>query len=191
MEPLRKDDKYTYGDYKTWDDDERWELIDGVAYAMSPAPSVHHQKLVNYMVLQLGNFLTGKPCQVFDSPIDVRFEEADEAGTVVQPDILVICDPTKIRYECIVGAPDLIVEVLSPSTAARDTIEKMRLYQREGVPEYWVVAPEEKAVYLHILEGGQYTAAKYKDGAVSSVRLAGFSLDVGDLFASLEGLPVR
>lgn len=189
MEARLKTGSYTYGDYRTWDDGGRWELIDGTLYAMSPAPTLAHQKLAFHIAKRLDDFLDGKPCEVFTSPVDVRFEESDKADTVVQPDVIVVCDPSKRRREGVVGAPDLVVEVLSPSTAGRDTIEKLRLYQREGVPEYWIVAPEEKVLYQHVLKDGQYDVHKVTEGGVASARLEGFQLDVDALFALLAELP--
>jgi len=136
---------YTYSDYKNWDDDERWELIDGIAYNMSPAPSRRHQQISGELFRQFANFLLGKPCDVYDAPFDVRLPENDEETsdilTVVQPDISVICAPEKLDDAGCIGAPDLIVEILSPSTARKDHKEKFCRYERAGVKEYWLVDP--------------------------------------------------
>jgi Uma2 family endonuclease len=136
---LSRDDRYTWTDYLTWPDDERWEIIDGVAYSMAAAPSTRHQLVGGNLFSALHRNLRGSRCTPFIAPTDVRLSETD----VVQPDILVVCDPAKITPSHIEGAPDLVVEVLSPSTSAKDLREKKRLYQRAGVAEYLVVDPLE------------------------------------------------
>ena len=121
--------KSTYGDYKTWPETERWELIHGGAFAMSPAPRRVHQRIVSLLMTKLGVWFDGKPCQPLVSPLDVFLPEADEAldeiETVVQPDLVVVCDEAKLIEEGVRGAPDLVIEVLSPSTAYRDVTEKL------------------------------------------------------------------
>jgi Uma2 family endonuclease len=150
------DRRYTYRDYKTWPDNERWELINGVAYAMTPAPSTSHQSVVLEMSIQVGTYLRGKACRTFVSPIDVFFTyddgNPDDVSTIVQPDLLVVCDPKKIRPNGIVGTPDIIVEVLSPSTARHDQITKALLYEQFGVKEFWVVDPTQRLVTKRTLE---------------------------------------
>ncbi len=148
----KRDARYTYADYLTWSDDERWELIDGVAYNMTPAPSRKHQKISGDLFRQLSTHLLGKKCEVYDAPFDVRLPatgESDEStSTVVQPDIVVVCDPTKLDDRGCKGAPDLVIEIISPDSVARDMKEKFRLYERAGVLEYWVVYPAEKMVMV-------------------------------------------
>jgi Uma2 family endonuclease len=152
MGPLaeKKDEPFTYADYLKWDDDERWELIDGIAYNMTPAPSRFHQKISGDLFLQLGNFFRNTSCEVYAAPFDVRLPEGDEADeavrTVVQPDISVICDRTKLDDKGCKGSPDLIVEILSPATARKDMKEKFARYERAGVKEYWIVDPSGKIV---------------------------------------------
>ena len=158
---LKRDERFTYGDYLTWDDDERWELIDGVPYNMTPAPRVAHQRILGEMYLQFGNWLKGKLCQVFIAPFDVRLPEAEEPDdlveTVVQPDLLVICDKKKLDDAGCRGAPDLIVEILSPGTAGKDLKEKFSRYERAGVREYWIVDPLGKTVQVYRLgQNGSY-----------------------------------
>jgi Uma2 family endonuclease len=131
--------RFTVADYLTWPDDERWELIDGVAYGMAPAPTVKHQGIAGRFYSRLEQRLSGKTCRPFIAPVDVVLSEND----VVQPDVFVVCDPAKITDKNIQGAPDLVVEVLSPRTAAKDLREKKALYQRAGVLEYVVVDPLE------------------------------------------------
>ena len=154
--PLRKEDKkFNYADYLTWSDDERWEIIDGFAYNMTPAPSREHQEILGELFNQIKNYLKDKNCKVYVAPFDVRFSEEDEADeeiiTVVQPDISIICDLNKIDKKGCKGAPDFIIEIASPSTALKDMREKLNLYERYGVKEYWIVQPENKIVMVYKL----------------------------------------
>lgn len=158
--PRRDIEYHRYGDYLAWPDDVRYELIDGIAYAMSPAPSVSHQEIVVELTRQIGEALDEAPCRLLIAPVDVRLprgDEADEAvDTVVQPDLLVICDPEKIDERGVRGAPDWIIEVLSPATAAHDQVKKRDLYERAGVREYWLVHPADRIVTVYRLEDGRY-----------------------------------
>lgn len=157
MGPLaeKQSERYRYSDYLTWDDGERWELIDGVPYYMTPAPSRLHQGISGALFRQISNFLFDKPCQVYAAPFDVRLPEGEESQsditTVVQPDISVVCDAAKLDDAGCVGAPDLIVEILSPSTARMDRKEKFIRYERAGVKQYWLVDPDSKTVTVFSL----------------------------------------
>jgi len=146
---------FTYADYCTWPDEERWELIDGEAYAMSPAPARIHQEVVVALVSQIYGALGETTCRVYTAPFDVRLPHSDEADaaveTVVQPDIAVICDPSKLDEKGCRGAPDWIIEVLSSATAAKDQIRKRALYERHGVREYWLVHPIDRLLFLYRL----------------------------------------
>ena len=157
---LRKEKHYTYADYLTWPDDARYELIDGEAFLMAPAPLIEHQEVAGEVFRQLANQLDGKPCRPYIAPVDVRLPRKDEADaaidTVVQPDVLVVCDPSKIDRRGVRGAPDWLLEVLSPSTAAHDQIAKRRTYERAGVREYWLVHPGDRTLTVYVLENGQY-----------------------------------
>lgn len=152
MGPLaqKKDEVFRYGDYLKWDDGERWELIDGIAYNMTPAPSRFHQRVSGQLFLQFGNFLSNSSYEVYSAPFDVRLPEGDEAdeaiSTVVQPDISVVCDPSKLDNKGCKGSPDLVVEILSPATARKDLKEKFIRYERAGVREYWIADPSGKTV---------------------------------------------
>jgi len=152
-----KTDHFTVADYLSWDDGERWELIGGVAYNMSPAPSIkHHDIGLNFYSL-LRNRLKGKPCKPFAAPVDVVLSEHD----VVQPDVFAVCDPTKITPKNIQGAPDFVVEILSPSTSRKDLREKKALYERSGVAEYLVLGPLELYALLFRLDAnGRYGAGE-------------------------------
>ncbi len=158
--PQRDTQHYTYADYLAWPEDVRYELIDGVAYAMAPAPVRVHQLVVTELTRQVGNALHNNPCQVYVAPIDVRLPKADEAddrvNTVVQPDLLVVCDENKLDDRGVRGAPDWIVEVLSPATAGHDQIVKLALYERAGVAEYWLVHPTDRIVTIYRLREGAY-----------------------------------
>ncbi len=135
--------KFTYRDYLHWPDDERWELIDGVAYNMSPAPNRIHQKISGELHRQIANYLIGKQCEVYAAPFDVRLpatgEKNDEITTVVQPDITIVCDKSKLDKKGCKGSPDLVIEILSPYTAKKDMKEKHFLYEKFAVKEYWIV----------------------------------------------------
>jgi Uma2 family endonuclease len=190
---LEPDDHFTYRQYKTWPDEERWELIDGQAWAMSPAPSTRHQDIQAQLITALRVFLKGKPCKAFDAPFDVLLPEPaatdDEADTVVQPDIVVICDRSKITPQGARGAPDWIIEILSPRTAKKDYEVKHRLYERHGAREYWIVDPNAAVIHAWRLgAAGRYGEEKiYEDGeAAPSTVLEGLVIDTRELFAELE-----
>lgn len=165
-------ERFTYRDYCSWPDEERWELIDGVAYNMSPAPSLEHQEWVFEIGRQIGNYLLGKPCRIFLAPFDVRLPEKNEPDdatfTVVQPDISVICDSTKLDQAGCRGAPDWIIEVLSPGTAAKDQIVKKALYERHGVREYWLVHPTDHILIRYRLIEGRYAEPQVIETAGST-----------------------
>ena len=176
------DKLYTYADYLKWDDDQRWELIDGVPYLMA-APTVQHQSILGNLHLQLGNFLKGKPCKVFFAPFDVRLNVETTDDTVVQPDIVVICDKSIMMKTGCKDAPDMAIEVLSPSTSIRDLATKFELYQRTGVREYWIVDPETKLIHTHILENGRYYISRYTENDNAPVHiLDGFEINLADVF---------
>jgi len=164
--PLPKDDRhFTYADYKAWElaEGERFELINGEAYAMS-APNTRHQEILGEIFSQFHNYLRGKPCKVYPAPFDVRlyYEEDESDDTVVQPDITVICDENKRGYEGCRGAPDLVIEILSPSNTAIEMERKLKLYQDAGVREYWVVDPENNGITAYQFQKGAIQTYTYK-----------------------------
>ena len=178
--------RYTYADYCSWDDDERWELIDGVPYAMA-APLTPHQSVLRNIVLQIGNFLHKKTCEVFFAPTDVRLNADTRDDTVVQPDLIVVCDKSKIDNKAIIGAPDLIMEILSPSSASHDTIRKFMLYLNANVREYWIVDPVTGSIIVNILKDGTYIAKAYDKTAVVPVSvLEGCSINLAEVFFETE-----
>ena len=153
---FKEEDRFTYADYPTWDDDQRWELIDGEAFCMSPGPSRLHQKWLGELYRQFANYLLGKPCEVYIAPFDVRLQDSldasdDETIIVVQPDLMIICDPGKLDDSGVKGAPDLVIEIISPSTAKRDIKIKFELYQRYGVKEYWIMYPNDRTMLVYRL----------------------------------------
>ena len=148
--------KWTYADYKDWElkPGERFELINGVAYAMA-APNTAHQLIVSAITGEFHSFLKGKKCKAIPSPYDVRlfYEEDESDDTVVQPDLVVVCDPEKLGPEGCRGAPDLVVEILSPSNTAIEMNRKLELYMKAGVREYWIIDPEQKSVVIYRFNG--------------------------------------
>ena len=156
--PQLKHPGYTIEDWRTWDG--RWELIQGVAYDMTPAPSPDHQRVSVQLTVAIATALAGEgwahgggPCEAFHAPIDLYLPGEE---SVYQPDLLVVCDPAKITSQGIQGAPDLVVEILSPSTANRDWTRKRWSYEAAGIPEYLIVDPEERVGLLLRLEAGRY-----------------------------------
>ena len=156
-------EKISYADLLKFDDDKRYELIDGVPYLMA-SPSVAHQRVLLEIAKQIGDYLEGKECEVFISPLDVKLSGAidnNEEFNVVQPDIMVVCDKDKITEKNIVGAPDLAIEILSPSNIRHDRMRKLKLYQKFGVREYWMVSIEEQNIMvLTLSEEGIYQIAE-------------------------------
>ena len=174
----------TYADYSAWDGDERWELINGVPYAMSPGPSEGHQSVLLKLARQLGDYLDGKPCKVFVAPFDVRLNANTYDDTVVQPDILVVCDDSKLDGKSCVGAPDLVIEILSPSTALKDKNLKFKKYLEAGVREYWIADPDSKTISAHILDNGRYYVTSYAEADTAPVQvLEGCEIDLAKVFA--------
>ncbi|MCK5324313.1 MAG: Uma2 family endonuclease [Desulfobulbaceae bacterium] len=144
-------DTFSYRDYQHWPDDERWEIIDGQAYNMSPAPSVKHQKIVSNFDFQLHS-RPADTCSHFIAPTDVVFDDIN----IVQPDVFAVCDAQKIIEKNIQGAPDLIIEVASPSTEIKDRREKKFLYEKFGVGEYLIVFPEREYLERYSLLNSTY-----------------------------------
>jgi Uma2 family endonuclease len=182
MEAVPKDKHYTYADYAAWDEKIRCELIDGVAYMMT-APSRAHQYISGALFYQLFDFLKGKPCEVYAAPFDVRLNAEDGDDTVLQPDSLVVCDKEKLDERGCQGSPDLVVEILSPSSKTHDKILKFNKYLQAGVREYWIVDPDSRIVDVFVWENGKYVASAYsaEDGLPVSV-LEGCVIPLADIF---------
>jgi Uma2 family endonuclease len=157
--------KYSYKDYLTWSKEEKWELIDGVPYAMSPAPSRIHQEISMRLTNEIYNYLKGKKCRVYAAPFDVRLCKEDKSDedvfNVVQTDITVICDEKKLDDKGAKGAPDLIIEIVSSSTSSLDYVKKLNLYGDYGVREYWIINPKTKNLFVYQTgESGNYEEPK-------------------------------
>ena len=155
--------QYTYADYLTWQFSERVELIKGWIYKMSPAPKRKHQVYSKRLIVNIDNFLKDKPCELYHAPFDVRLiknkgQQNQEINTVVQPDICIICDETKLDDAGCIGAPDLIIEILSDSTAKKDYNEKFNLYEENAVKEYWIVNPASQNIEVFSLIDGSFVS---------------------------------
>ncbi|MCL6627366.1 Uma2 family endonuclease [Alicyclobacillus shizuokensis] len=174
---------YTYEDYLTWDGPERWELVDGVPYMMA-SPTPVHQQIALQLATEFGLYLRGKECQAFIAPMDLCFEESMKTPHVVQPDLFVMCGEYG-RERRIVGIPVLVVEILSPSTAANDTIRKLNLYQRMNVREYWIVEPDENIINVYLHDGStlRWTAECKPGDTLSPTMFADLLIDVSTIFA--------
>ncbi len=182
--------EFSYADYLAWPESERWQLLDGHAYSMAP-PSLAHQRVVFELARQIGNQLEGHPCQGFAAPVGVRLPAADEADaeirTVFEPDLLVVCDPGKLDARGVRGAPDFIIEVLSPSTAAFDLVDKRQRYERAGVGELWLIDPISGVLTVYRREGEQFAAADIRvgEGRIAVQSVPGLVLDL-DFLQSLR-----
>ena len=179
-------ERYSWQDYLSWPVDERWELIEGVAYCMSPSPNTEHQKVSGEIFGILYNFMKDKPCDLFSAPFDVKLtsESDDENPTIVQPDLLVCCDKNKLTEQGMIGAPDITVEILSPSTAFKDESQKLKIYEKSGVKEYWIVNPEAEYIMIYRLEGVKYGKPEYlrDDDIIESAVLKGLKIKLPDIF---------
>jgi Uma2 family endonuclease len=190
--PLPQENKkYTYADYLTWPEDERWEIIDGVPY-MQAAPSWQHQTISVELTRQFANFLQQKPCRVFTAPFDLRLPEEnesdDEITNVLQPDIVVICDNKGLKGTGFYGIPELIIEISSPSTSRKDKVLKFNKYEKAGVKEYWIVEPEGKFISVFTLQEnkryGRPETYTEKDKVKVSV-FPDITIDLTPVFASI------
>ena len=183
---------YTYADYLSWGDDERYELIDGIPFMMA-APTVVHQAILSELIGAIWEFLKGKKCKVFAAPFDVRLfpEEDNSDTTVVQPDIVVICDPSKLSDgKACRGAPDLVIEILSDSSVIMDRKVKAEKYLEAGVKEYWIVNTKDLTVLVNVLSGARYVSTVYRDRVPSTV-LPGLEIDLHKVKAGVKGVGIR
>lgn len=185
-----KKERYTFADVLEWPDDERAELINGEIFLMAPSPSRGHQGISVELTRQFANYLEGKKCKAYHAPFDVRlFEKEGDApedvDTVVEPDLVVICDPSKLDDRGCKGAPDMVVEILSPSTQRHDRLVKLGLYQRAGVREYWIVSPEEQTVQVFLRQDGSLQLHEVYDrqGVAKVNVLDGCFIELSKVFA--------
>jgi len=182
--------KYTYADYLTWNFEGFVELIKGKLVRPMAGPSRSHQLCSGNIFGEVRQFLKGQPSQVYAAPFDVRLTTSGVNGdqqitTVVQPDILVVCELSKLDERGCLGAPDWIVEIVSPGNTARDNRIKFDLYEESGVGEYWIVYPGLKTVAIYVLDQGQYRlSAEYAaPGPVPVATLPGLTLEWEEIFA--------
>ena len=181
---------YTYADYLQWKYQERLELIRGMIFKMSPAPNPMHQRIVLKISAGWYVFLKSTPCQVYIAPFDVRLpvknrKNDNEITTVVQPDISVICDESKIDSRGCCGAPDLVVEILSPGNSKKEVRDKFELYEESGVKEYWIVNPVEENLVAYTLgESGKFEGGKMYAGGdiLTCYAVRGFTIEVSEIF---------
>jgi len=178
---------HTYAEYKEWElaEGERFELIFGEAFAMS-APNLRHQAILGELHNQFKNHLRGKPCKVYMAPVDVRlfYEEDESDDTVVQPDIIVVCDEKKRGVEGCRGAPELVIEILSPSNTAIEMQRKFHLYRKAGVREYWVVDPENNELTVYLFQNNRILTDTYTgEDIVPVTTLSGLNVSLEQVFA--------
>ncbi len=186
---LNLNKRYTYADYLTWIDDKRRELIDGFINFMA-GPLRKHQKASMVIGNRIFNFLEDRKCEVYSAPFDVRLPRNGKTANnkiydVVQPDISVICDLNKLDEKGCIGAPDLIVEILSPSTGKKDLRDKYKLYERSGVKEYWIAYPEQKNINVFILNNkNKYElSGMYVEGdKISASMFPELKIDITEVF---------
>lgn len=192
QEPFTEYGHYTYADYLTWEIDEMVELIKGKVFKLAAAPRTTHQRISGKVFNTFYNYLKGKSCEVFSAPFDVRLPVRSikdrDIDTVVQPDICVICDPSKLDDMGCIGAPDLIVEILSPGNNRKELHDKYEVYEESGVREYWVIQPVERTLLIYTLKKGKYIPSRLftmGDTVVSRV-LPGFRLNLDEVFRNLD-----
>jgi len=187
IDELDLDKKYSYADYLQWDLGEQVELIKGKVFRMSPAPSRQHQLISTRLLRLILPKFSDKSCEVYHAPFDVRLYSATEAETftVVQPDICVICDLTKLDERGLKGTPDLIIEILSPSTSQKDRGEKYHLYQEAEVKEYWIVDPVRGCIEQYEFKDGKFTLHKthFAHGYIQSVVFPDLQGGLDEVFA--------
>ncbi|HSI74266.1 MAG TPA: Uma2 family endonuclease [Lunatimonas sp.] len=183
---------YTYADYLSWQMDEMVELIRGKVFRQAAAaPRRIHQEVTMILANSFYEFLKGKPCKVYPAPFDVRLPVAsirnEDIDTVVQPDLCVVCDRDKLDELGCVGAPDLIVEILSPGNNKKELQLKYEVYEASGVTEYWIIHPNEQTLLIYLLEGKKYSSSRLftLGDRVISQALPGFVLDLDDVFGEL------
>jgi Uma2 family endonuclease len=178
--------RWSYTDYKNWElkPGERYELINGIAYAMA-APGTQHQLIAAALYGEFYAFLKGKPCKAIPAPFDVRlfYEEDGSDDTVVQPDLSVVCDPAKLGMEGCRGAPELVVEILSPSNSVLEMYRKRDLYFESGVREYWLIDPDRRIVAVYHVTNGKYLLQSFESAdTIQSEVLPGLEITAGTLF---------
>ncbi len=183
---------YSYADYLKWTFEDRLELIKGRIFQMTPAPASVHQRISWIISGEIYHYLKNKPCQAFTAPFDVRLprkgeQEDQKIFTVVQPDICLICDLSKIDARGCTGAPDIIIEILSPGNNQKELRNKYEVYEEAGVKEYWIVSHQNKTFLKYTLTANQYQPSKMMtiDDMITTPILPGFELDLETVFADI------
>lgn len=191
MQVQQKNRKYTFADYLSLPENERWEIIDGVPI-MQAAPTWQHQAISRELLTQFNNYLKDKPCQVFASPFDLRLpeknEKDEETTFVVQPDIVVVCDKDGLKGTGYYGTPTLVIEVSSPSTAKNDRVWKFNRYEKAGVKEYWIVEPDGKFISVFtLLPNDRYGRPEFytETDMIEVAVFPGFKVDLKPIFENL------
>ncbi|MFC1223024.1 Uma2 family endonuclease [Pedobacter sp. BG31] len=180
---------YSYADYMRFEFEERLEIIKGYIFRMSPAPSRIHQKISGRIYVPIYNALNGHQCEVYSAPFDVRLakktQDDKEVFTVVQPDIVVVCDPAKLDNRGCIGSPDIVVEILSPGNNKKELINKYEVYEEAGVKEYWIISPTHKTFFRYILdENGKFQPTKMltEGEEVTTKIIPGFKMVLDEVF---------
>lgn len=194
MDITQENSFYTYEDYCKFNDNKRREIINGIIYLMSPGANREHQKISGNLFGLFWDYLRGKKCEVYAAPFDVRLPKEGETkstvSNVVQPDIFVVCDKNKLDRRGCFGNPDLIIEILSPSTSKRDMTEKFNLYQEHGVLEYWIVDPSNQMIDRFSLnkDTGKYTPPEYfhRDDTITPVIFPDFTIKLEEVFPPFD-----
>lgn len=184
---------YSYADYLQWTFEDRLELIKGKIFKMTPAPNLYHQDISAIISGELYSYLKGKSCKVYAAPFDVRFPQKTDGQsdkkifTVLQPDICVICDLSKLDNRGCVGAPDIVVEILSPGNNQKELRNKYEIYETHGVKEYWIVSPQDETFLKYTLIEGHYLPSKMMTigDVITSDILPGFELNLETVFAGI------
>lgn len=194
LSQLDLNQSYSYADYLTWQLNEAIELIKGKIMPMPPAPNVQHQRIETKLLVAINLHLRGKPCEIFPAPFDVRLYDRkksilsnQDAHTVVQPDLSIICNPELLDKWGCNGAPDWIIEILSKGNSKREMQIKYALYQESGVKEYWIVYPNDEAIHQFVLDDKNCYQLKhmYTDDDIASAELfPELEIDLTELFAS-------
>lgn len=180
---------YTYADYLNWQFAERLELFKGKIFKMSPAPNRSHQKVSSNLHGMLWSFFKGHSCNLFSAPFDVRLvkskQKDEKVITVVQPDICIICDEDKLDDRGCNGAPDLVIEILSPGNTKKEMGIKFDLYEENGVKEYWIVEPTEKTIFIYTLQNDKFIGLKpiTEDDKIKSPLFTELDIDASEIFA--------
>ncbi len=181
---------YTFADYLTWQFQERLELIKGKIFKMSPAPNRIHQTVSGNLYLKFGNLLKNKTCRVYSAPFDVRLinfkksTDDKQVTTVVQPDLCIICDKSKLDFKGCIGSPDLVVEILSPGNTEKEMGVKFDLYEENEIKEYWIIEPFDKTIFIYTLQNGKYIGLKPQTqlDVIKSPLFPNLNFDVKDVF---------